>query len=217
MLLTDDGRSMTGMIASETANSVTLRRAEDATDTVQRERYRAAARQRPVDHARGPGKANRSGAAMADLLAYLLQVPCEGEGRDCSAHVAAQAISRAISAAQASRLPASALDASTRPQAATPRIFRPGNYVDVHTHLGQTWNTTEPLSAARAAQVDGRRIEIAQAVVLPLVSPESSSYLLTTDFVLAETKPHRDRLIPFCCDRPAHQLSRRAERVWSTC
>jgi hypothetical protein len=23
----------------------------------------------------------------------------------------------------------------------------PGDYVDVHTHLGQTWNTTEPLTA----------------------------------------------------------------------
>jgi predicted TIM-barrel fold metal-dependent hydrolase len=44
--------------------------------------------------------------------------------------------------------------------------------------------------------------EIAQAVVLPLVSPESSSYLITVDYVLAETKPHRDRLIPFCCVDP---------------
>jgi len=23
----------------------------------------------------------------------------------------------------------------------------PGDYVDMHTHLGQTWNTTEPLTA----------------------------------------------------------------------
>jgi predicted TIM-barrel fold metal-dependent hydrolase len=79
--------------------------------------------------------------------------------------------------------------------------FPPGNYVDVHTHLGQTWNSTQPLSAAELLKwMDNH--EIAQAVVLPLVSPESSSYLLTTDFVLAETQPHRDRLIPFCSIDP---------------
>ena len=44
--------------------------------------------------------------------------------------------------------------------------------------------------------------DIGQAVVLPLVSPESSGYLITVDYVLAETKPHRDRLIPFCCIDP---------------
>jgi predicted TIM-barrel fold metal-dependent hydrolase len=43
---------------------------------------------------------------------------------------------------------------------------------------------------------------ISQAVVLPLVSPESSSFLLTSDYVLEQTKPHRDRLIPFCCIDP---------------
>ena len=79
--------------------------------------------------------------------------------------------------------------------------FPPGHYVDVHTHLGQTWNSTETLTAdALLRWMDVN--EISQAVVLPLVSPESSSYLLTTDFVLAETKPHRDRLIPFCSIDP---------------
>jgi len=48
---------------------------------------------------------------------------------------------------------------------------------------------------------------LAQAVVLPLVSPESSSYSLTTDFVLAETRPHRDRLIPFCSVDPRTSYS----------
>jgi predicted TIM-barrel fold metal-dependent hydrolase len=43
---------------------------------------------------------------------------------------------------------------------------------------------------------------VAQAVVLPLVSPEASSYPLTTDFVLAQTQPYRDRLIPFCSIDP---------------
>jgi predicted TIM-barrel fold metal-dependent hydrolase len=76
-----------------------------------------------------------------------------------------------------------------------------GIYVDVHTHLGQTWNTTRELSAGNLLKwMDAHRIN--QAVVLPLVSPESSSYLLTSDFVLKQTAPHRDRLIPFCCIDP---------------
>jgi hypothetical protein len=84
--------------------------------------------------------------------------------------------------------------------------FPPGNYVDVHTHLGQTWNSTQPLSAAELLRwMDAN--QIAQAVVLPLVSPESSSYPLTTDFVLGETRPHRDRLIPFCSVDPRTSYS----------
>jgi predicted TIM-barrel fold metal-dependent hydrolase len=82
-----------------------------------------------------------------------------------------------------------------------PKRFPAGKYVDVHTHLGQTWNSTQILSAEELLRwMDAH--EIAQAVVLPLVSPESSSYPLTTDFVLTETRPHRDRLIPFCSVDP---------------
>ncbi|MGD9723719.1 MAG: amidohydrolase family protein [Pirellulales bacterium] len=92
--------------------------------------------------------------------------------------------------------------AAARPTAALATAkFPPGQYVDVHTHLGQTWNSTENLSAEQLlAWMDNN--QIAQAVVLPLVSPESSSFPLTTDFVLAATKPHRDRLIPFCSVDP---------------
>lgn len=76
-----------------------------------------------------------------------------------------------------------------------------GRYVDMHTHLGQTWNTTQPLSAEELLRwMDAH--SVAQAIVLPLVSPESSSFLLTSEFVLAQTQPHRDRLIPFCCIDP---------------
>lgn len=79
--------------------------------------------------------------------------------------------------------------------------FPAGNYVDMHTHLGQTWNSTEVLTAGELLKwMDNN--QIAQAVVLPLVSPESSSYLLTTDFVLEQTRAHRDRLIPFCSIDP---------------
>ena len=48
--------------------------------------------------------------------------------------------------------------------------FPAGDYVDMHTHLGQTWNTTVPLTAEELLRwMDAHRI--AQAVVLPLVSP----------------------------------------------
>jgi predicted TIM-barrel fold metal-dependent hydrolase len=81
-----------------------------------------------------------------------------------------------------------------------------GHYVDVHTHLGQTWNSTQPLSAEDLLKwMDASGV--AQAVVLPLVSPESSSYPLTTDFVLARTQPYRDRLIPFCSVDPRTSYS----------
>lgn len=81
------------------------------------------------------------------------------------------------------------------------KTYPDGRYVDVHTHLGQTWNSTVELSAEKLlGWMDAN--DIAQAIVLPLVSPESSSFLLTSEFVLAQTKPYRDRLIPFCCVDP---------------
>ena len=74
-------------------------------------------------------------------------------------------------------------------------------YIDMHTHLGQTWNSGEVLTAeALLGWMDAH--SIAQAVVLPLISPEASSYPLTSDFVLGQTKPYRDRLIPFCSIDP---------------
>lgn len=97
-----------------------------------------------------------------------------------------------------------ALAGQTRPASAA--AFPQGRYVDVHTHLGQTWNSTEPLSAGQLLQWMDQN-DIAQAVVLPLVSPESSSYLLTPDFVLEATRPHRDRLIPFCSIDPRTSYS----------
>lgn len=71
LLITGDGRSVTGMIASETANSVTLRRAENATDTVERV---------DIEELRSSGlsimpeglEKQIDPAAMADLLAYLM-------------------------------------------------------------------------------------------------------------------------------------------------
>ncbi|HWB08341.1 MAG TPA: PVC-type heme-binding CxxCH protein [Pirellulales bacterium] len=71
VLITDDGRSLTGMIAAETATSITLRRAEGASDTVLRV---------SIDELRSTGQSlmpdgmekQLSKQEMADLIAYLL-------------------------------------------------------------------------------------------------------------------------------------------------
>jgi hypothetical protein len=102
---------------------------------------------------------------------------------------------------RAGLLAAAAVGTSPAARIARAAAFPAGHYVDFHTHLGQTWNHTQPLSAEGLLKwMDAS--DVAQAVVLPLVSPESSSYPLTSDFVLAETRPHRDRLIPFCSVDP---------------
>jgi predicted TIM-barrel fold metal-dependent hydrolase len=76
-----------------------------------------------------------------------------------------------------------------------------GPYVDVHTHLGRTWNGDPPLTADELLTwMDAHNI--IKAVVLPLVSPESSSYLNLTEVALDAAKRHPDRLIPFCCVDP---------------
>jgi hypothetical protein len=52
--------------------------------------------------------------------------------------------------------------------------FPPGRCVDMHTHLGQVGNTTAELTAAGLLKwMDAN--DVAQAVVLPLVSPEAAS------------------------------------------
>jgi predicted TIM-barrel fold metal-dependent hydrolase len=76
-----------------------------------------------------------------------------------------------------------------------------GPYVDVHTHIGRTWNGDPPLT------VDGLlrwmdENHVAKAVILPLVSPESSSYLNLTEPALEAAKQHPGRFIPFCCVDP---------------
>ncbi len=109
-----------------------------------------------------------------------------------------RAFHRQLAAAAFACAPALGRRASAAPSG---RKLPAGRYVDVHTHLGQTWNTKDPLTAeALLRWMDAH--EVAQAVVLPLVSPEASSYPLTSDFVLAETRPHGDRLVPFCSIDP---------------
>ncbi len=73
--------------------------------------------------------------------------------------------------------------------------------IDIHTHLGQPWNERGELTAAMLLKwMDEQRIE--KAVVLPLISPEAWFYPITTEWVLKETEPYRDRLIPFCVVDP---------------
>jgi predicted TIM-barrel fold metal-dependent hydrolase len=90
-----------------------------------------------------------------------------------------------------------AVSAITPPARAAPGP----RFIDVHTHLGQCWNHTKPLTVdGLLSWMDEHGTEL--AVVMPVISPEASTYPLTTDFVLAETKAHRDRLIPFCVVDP---------------
>jgi uncharacterized protein len=91
--------------------------------------------------------------------------------------------------------------AADAPPAPASAKYPPGQFVDMHTHLGQTWNNTKDLSPADLLKWMDEH-EISQAIVLPLVSPESSSFPIPVRFVLEQTKPHRDRLIPFCCIDP---------------
>lgn len=86
------------------------------------------------------------------------------------------------------------------------KSYPKGKFFDIHTHLGQTWNTTQVLTPEELLRwMDAH--DVAQAAVLPLASPESSSFLLTPDFVLAQTQSFRDRLIPFCSIDPRTSYS----------
>jgi predicted TIM-barrel fold metal-dependent hydrolase len=49
--------------------------------------------------------------------------------------------------------------------------------------------------------------DVSKAVVLPLVSPESSSYLNLTEQAIEAAKRHPDRLVPFCCIDPRTSYS----------
>ena len=73
-------------------------------------------------------------------------------------------------------------------------------YIDIHTHLGTFYWGKELTADELVRMMDEHAIE--RACVLPLVSPESSPYLQTTEAALAACKRFPDRLIPFCCVDP---------------
>ena len=80
-------------------------------------------------------------------------------------------------------------------------VERRGKYIDVHVHITQPWNERGELTARSLIRWMDLN-EIQQAWVLPLISPESWYYPITTEFVLEQTQPFRDRLIPFCVIDP---------------
>jgi predicted TIM-barrel fold metal-dependent hydrolase len=85
--------------------------------------------------------------------------------------------------------------------AAPPANPAGGPYIDVHTHVGRTWTGEPPVTAdALVKWMDAHHV--AKAVVLPLVSPESSSYLNLTELALDAARRHPTRLVPFCCIDP---------------
>lgn len=73
-------------------------------------------------------------------------------------------------------------------------------YIDIHTHVG-TFYWGKELTADELVRMMDRH-DIERAVVLPLVSPESSPYPQTTQAAIAAHHAHPDRLIPFCCLDP---------------
>jgi predicted TIM-barrel fold metal-dependent hydrolase len=76
-----------------------------------------------------------------------------------------------------------------------------GPYIDIHTHIGRTWTTDPPVTPeGLVAWMDRHHVQ--KAVVLPLVSPESSSYLNLTEQALDAALRFPSRLISFCCIDP---------------
>jgi predicted TIM-barrel fold metal-dependent hydrolase len=74
-------------------------------------------------------------------------------------------------------------------------------YIDVHTHIGTTWNGNKELTPEGLLEwMDEHDIE--KSVLLPLTSPESSSFLLLTEPALKAAKKYPDRLVAFCSIDP---------------
>lgn len=85
--------------------------------------------------------------------------------------------------------------------AANPAPKKASKYIDVHTHIGTTWNGNKELTPDDLLRwMDEHDVE--RSVLLPLTSPESSSFLLLTEPALAAAKQHPDRFIPFCSIDP---------------
>jgi predicted TIM-barrel fold metal-dependent hydrolase len=69
--------------------------------------------------------------------------------------------------------------------------------IDGHVHVGHVNQDLEPASEANLLSwMDANRID--RSVLLPLESPEATSYYITSNDVLDTASSHPDRLIPFC-------------------
>ena len=97
------------------------------------------------------------------------------------------------------RLPDSRCRSSAERSRAAP--VAGGPYIDVHTHVGRDLEPDPPLPPTRWSRWMDEH-HVAKAVVLPLVSPESSSYLNLTEQAIEAARRFPDRLIPFCCIDP---------------
>src|SRR5437867_4429292 len=86
------------------------------------------------------------------------------------------------------------------PTGAAEKLRRKIKYIDIHTHLGTFYWGRELTVKGLLKLMDKHDIE--RAVVLPLVSPESSPYPQTSEAALTAHKAHPDRIIPFCCVDP---------------
>ena len=73
--------------------------------------------------------------------------------------------------------------------------------IDMHTHIGQVQLDKVPVTAERLIEYMDRH-NVDKAIVLPLESPESSSYMTTTRQVLQAADIYPSRLVPFCSIDP---------------
>src|SRR5262245_42881306 len=90
--------------------------------------------------------------------------------------------------------------------AAADKPKRKYKYIDDHVHLG-TFYWGKELSVDGLLKLMDKH-DIEKAVILPLVSPESSPYIQTTEAALQARKQHPDRLIAFCCLDPRSTTGR---------
>lgn len=74
-------------------------------------------------------------------------------------------------------------------------------YIDVHTHIGTYTHGNKELTVKGLLDWMDKH-DVAKAVVLPLVSPESTTYLQLPDTAIKAAKDHPDRLIAFCSIDP---------------
>ncbi len=94
------------------------------------------------------------------------------------------------------------LSAAVAPVLASPAGKRQP-LIDCHVHLthGYYVQEGEPITVKHLLHwMDAHGLS--QAVVLPLVSPESTTYLQLPDVALQAAKEHPDRLVPFCSIDP---------------
>jgi predicted TIM-barrel fold metal-dependent hydrolase len=69
--------------------------------------------------------------------------------------------------------------------------------IDAHVHVGHVRQDDSPMTAERLLSwMDDHGID--RAVLLPLESPEASSYYITTNTTLELAATHPDRFVPFC-------------------